>query len=196
MLRNVIWWNAKNWFQEWIFCEPKFTDPPLARKEPKPFGYNFEPNYWLHAKILYFLGSKDYQDYDPDDLVGTRCIHCAMTSCPDGQTLQNGDCYDLVTLDEVEPLRTSEPAPTSKPVRPSEPVRGSKPDETPRILSSASILGLETRIIWTTVFVQVMIFLQLLWTVISKYVHIIYLLIAQCDDWNMDSIFLRIWRLI
>merc|ERR1712012_1482221 len=104
-------------------------------------------------------GSKDYEEYDPDEIVGTRCIHCAITNCPDGQTLQNGDCYDIVTLDEVEPVITSEPVRPFKPVRPSEPVSASKPDETPRSLSSASIIGLETRIIWTTVFVQMMIFL-------------------------------------
>ena len=143
--------------------------------------------------LILFIGSKDYEEFDPDDLVGTRCIHCAITSCPDGQTLQNGDCYNLVTLDEIDPdsepqpALTSEPVRTSRPVGPSEPVKTSKPDETPRSISSASILGLETRIIWTTVFVQVMIFLQVLWTVISfKYLLIIYLLIALCDDWNMD----------
>merc|ERR1712012_648794 len=120
------------------------------------------------------IGSKDYEEYNPDDIVGTRCIHCAITSCPDGQTLQNGDCYNLVTLDEIgpdsepqpaltsKPSTTSETVKTSRPVGPFEPVKTSKPDETPRSISSASILGLETRIIWTTVFVQVMIFLQVL----------------------------------
>ena len=119
--------------------------------------------------LLLLIGSKDYKEYDPDEIVGTRCIHCAITSCPDGQTLQNGDCYDLVTLDQVEPVRTSEPALTSNPSTTSEPVKTSvrpvrplEPDETPRSISSASIVGLETRILWTTVFVQVMIFLQVL----------------------------------